>query len=68
MNSYVSVKSILSNATLKVWIFILVFCLDDLPNDISGVLNFLLFYCYPFCFLGLFSICLIYLSVPRLGA
>ena len=66
---YLSIKSIQSNVSFKANVSLLIFCLDDLPIDISGVLKspaiIVLLSISPFRSV---NVCFIYLGAPMLGA
>lgn len=56
---HIPVKSIWSNVSFKATVLLLVFCLDDLPIDLRGVLNpQFLYYCQFLSFSSI-NICLI---------
>ena len=42
---YISVKFVLYNMSFKADVSLLIFCLDDLPIDVSGVVKSVLFSC-----------------------
>ena len=42
----ISMRSISSNVSFKTCVSLLIFCFDDLPIGVSGVLNLLLLLCY----------------------
>ena len=44
---YISIKFIWSNMLLKANASFLIFCLDDLSTDVSGILTSLTYYCIP---------------------
>ena len=66
---YISIKSIWSNVSFKARVSLLIFCVDDLSIDVSGVLKsptiFVLLLISPFMSI---NICFIHLGAPMLGA
>ena len=64
---YISIKFIWSNVSFKVSVSLLIFCLDDLSIDVSGVLKsptiIVLLSAFFFVF---FNICFMYLGAPML--
>ena len=65
---YVSIRSTWSNVLLKASVSLLIFCLNELSIEVSGVLKsatiIILPSVSPF---GSVNICLIYLGAPTLG-
>ena len=65
---YTAIKSIWSNVSFKASVFLLIFCLDDMSIDVSGVLKFptttVLLSNFPFMSV---NICFMYLGAPMLG-
>ena len=65
----ISMRSISSNVSFKISVFLLIFCFDDLSTGVSGMLespNIIgLLSIYPFMSV---SVCPMYLGAPMLGA
>ena len=65
----ISMRSISSNVSFKTYVFLLIFCFDDLSIGVSGVLKsptiILLLSISPFMSV---TVCLVYWGAPMLGA
>ena len=59
---YISIKSVCSNVSFKASVSLLIFCLNDLSIDVSGVLNsstvIVLLSIFPFIYLLVFALCI----------
>ena len=64
----ISVRSIWSNVSFKTTVSLLIFCLDDLSIDVSGVLQSSTIIVLLFSYFISINSCFIYLGVPMLGA